>query len=816
MKNNIRQTKQFSNNFIFDSKANVLKSIKKIITKSEIENIYDFKVSDWKKDKKKILFEIEKIFSSKIIIRSSAIGEDSIEKSDAGKYLSVLNVNSNSKISVKNGIENVIKSYLKNHNFLNNQILVQTQTQNVLVSGVIFTKTLESGAPYYVINYEDGTSTDSVTKGIVSNTIKIYNKVKNNCIPYKWKKLILAIQEIEQITNSQNLDIEFAITKNGIKIFQIRPLTTTKNKTKLNGNTSIHSEIKKNQRKFQKIKQKKSKINNKIIFSNMVDWNPAEIIGNKPKIFEYSLYDELIMKKAWCQGRKLLGYDTPENYPLMINFSGHPFVNVKTSFDSFFPIKMNKKIRKKLMDYYLKKLEDNPHLHDKVEFDILFTCYDFSFDERSKELKNFGFINSEINYIKKILIEFTNEILKNTPDILSEIENSISKLNKKRLVCKTNVKSYDDKLKNAELLLKYCRNFGAIQFSAIARLAFISATLLRGLHETHDIKKEKIDNFLNSIYSPLSEFQTDLYNLKNKKITKAFFLKKYGHLRPGTYDITVSRYDHMPEFLEDLMLMDTKLPIKTSESMNYSKIENIIKTNNLNFHQHEFFEFVKKTISLREIIKFEFTKSLSDLIELIADAGNILGFSRQDLSYLSICDIFKYNTMTKNELKKSWKNKIQKNQYYQEISEQIQLPPIIFSKDDFQIIEHYDAKPNYITNKKIISNTLFVDNLKNISNIESKIVLIENADPGFDWIFSKKPSALITKFGGIASHMAIRCAELGLPAAIGCGELLFDKLKISSKINLDCKNNNIVILEYKQKNDFSEEKTILKSLGYIK
>ena len=204
------------------------------------------------------------------------------------------------------------------------------------------------------------------------------------------------------------------------------------------------------------------------------------------------------------------------------------------------------------------------------------------------------------------------------------------------------------------------------------------------------------------------------------------------------------------------------------------------------------------------------------IIELIADAGKVLGFSRDELSYLTIDDIFKYKIMKKNELKKLWKDKIKRNQQNQKIIEHIQLPPIIFSKNDFEIIEHYIAKPNYITNKKITSNSLFIDNLKNFSKIESKIVIIENADPGFDWIFSNKPSGLITKFGGIASHMAIRCAELGLPAAIGCGEILFDKLKISSKITLDCRNNDILILEYKQKNDFSEEKKLLKSLGYIK
>ena len=57
---------------------------------------------------------------------------------------------------------------------------------------------------------------------------------------------------------------------------------------------------------------------------------------------------------------------------------------------------------------------------------------------------------------------------------------------------------------------------------------------------------------MNSISTPVSEFQNDLFNLKNKTITKNNFLKKYGHLRPGTYDITVNRYDKTPEFLKNL------------------------------------------------------------------------------------------------------------------------------------------------------------------------------------------------------------------------------------------------------------------------
>jgi len=68
--------------------------------------------------------------------------------------------------------------------------------------------------------------------------------------------------------------------------------------------------------------------------------------------------------------------------------------------------------------------------------------------------------------------------------------------------------------------------------------------------------------------------------------------------------------------------------------------------------------------------------------------------------------------------------------------------------------------------------------------------LLENGDPGYDWIFTKNIAGLITKYGGVASHMSIRCAEFGLPAAIGCGSL-FDKLKNSSSILLDCEGNKI-------------------------
>ena len=108
-----------------------------------------------------------------------------------------------------------------------------------------------------------------------------------------------------------------------------------------------------------------------------------------------------------------------------------------------------------------------------------------------------------------------------------------------------------------------------------------------------------------------------------------------------------------------------------------------------------------------------------------------------------------------------------------------------------------DVHPNFITSKTVRAELSFLSLKKPDQNhtLKNKIVLIENADPGYDWIFSHDIAGLITKYGGIASHMSIRAAEFGLPSAIGCGESIFDQLLAASKIELNCAAQQINTLE---------------------
>jgi hypothetical protein len=46
--------------------------------------------------------------------------------------------------------------------------------------------------------------------------------------------------------------------------------------------------------------------------------------------------------------------------------------------------------------------------------------------------------------------------------------------------------------------------------------------------------------------------------------------------------------------------------------------------------------------------------------------------------------------------------------------------------------------------------------------------------------------------------------------------MLYDKLIQSSKVRLDCVNEQIMILEHEIEDEYIEEKKVLRSLGYIK
>ena len=80
-------------------------------------------------------------------------------------------------------------------------------------------------------------------------------------------------------------------------------------------------------------------------------------------------------------------------------------------------------------------------------------------------------------------------------------------------------------------------------------------------------------------------------------------------------------------------------------------------------------------------------------------------------------------------------------------------------------------------------------------SLSGRIVLLPNADPGYDWIFSRGIAGFITAYGGMNSHMAVRACELGLPAVIGAGEPLFNSWSKARRLRIDCLNRQVQVLQ---------------------
>ena len=156
-------------NFFFrSSKADVINKLSKNKNlKFNIPQTYSFTLREWHNNKKKIISNIQIKFRRNkfIAIRSSSKSEDNLKSSNAGKFLSFLNISIKDKKKIAEKIKKVIKSY-KNLKNLNDQVFIQEMIGNVSISGVVFTKDIETGLNYYVVNYDDITGkTDTVTSG---------------------------------------------------------------------------------------------------------------------------------------------------------------------------------------------------------------------------------------------------------------------------------------------------------------------------------------------------------------------------------------------------------------------------------------------------------------------------------------------------------------------------------------------------------------------------------------------------------------------------------------------------------------------------
>ena len=266
------------------------------------------------------------------------------------------------------------------------EVIIQVMVQDTTMSGVIFTHDLNTGAPYYVINYDDKSGlTDTVTSGggeYSNRTLYVHRNSINKLRSERFTKLLQAVQELEQVMESQFLDIEFALGKDLTPyLLQVRAITTQPN-----WNRAVTKRIDATLKGVQafvteRFKKLKDVYGEPTLLGQMPDWNPVEMIGRAPRALATTLYQTLITDHAWSSARENMGYAVPTGQPLMVSLAGQPFIDTRLSFHSYLPNTLSPTIAEKVVNHWLDHLRESPELHDKVEFEVAITTFSFDIDE---------------------------------------------------------------------------------------------------------------------------------------------------------------------------------------------------------------------------------------------------------------------------------------------------------------------------------------------------------------------------------------------------------------------------------------------------
>lgn len=776
-----------NSSYQFLTKANTLQYLYGKLQYSEVLESLLFSVKDFFENSARIVENVKALFEGKtIIVRSSAKEEDNKNGSLAGHFKSVLDINSSDKKQIKKAIHIVISSYKKESsitpNFLNQQIFIQRQIlpYEIDISGVAFSYDPHSQAPYYFVSYDNQGSTNAVTSGEYSKAIYLHKDYNMQCS--YWVGLVKGLREIESLLGNEQLDIEFAILKNGkIVIFQVRELVTES----MCLSVDEYNDLVK--RTFGAIKDVSD------IYSDMSFWNPAEMIGCSPHPLDYSLYNALLMCTAWNEGIVRMGYSQCDG-GLMIKVGNHPYISLKNTIRGLLPSKISKSIADSLERYYLTRIKQCPDIHDKVEFELIYNCAYVGFEDEIEKTFASLISREEQDVLKKELLSLTRNAIHQYNCNLEVDMEELNLLHDEQEQFQNELNSENVSL--LKLQQGICRHLNAIkthisaQFAYHARNAFISRKLMDSVVKVHHLSDTIENEFIASIPTVVSEFMREM---QDELISDDMLNNKYGHIRNSTYDLLSKKYSTIGI---NKLRGGTNI-LETTAAEDFSLLINpIVALLESDFSQVE--TYLKKTLQMRELLKFEYAHAVSILLDAIEKMAITLDITIEDMVYSTIDNLVEADFLSSvKQARDTIMGQILGNKRNYESNLGLICPAVISSVNDCYAVKMFNDRPNFVTNNSVSAEVIYcpdsiLNDKVNELDLNGKILLVEKAEPGNDWIFSKyKIAGIIAKYGGAASHMAIRCLEQDIPAALGCGEKIFRFVQSCRFVFLDCKKGEI-------------------------
>ena len=427
------------------------------------------------------------------------------------------------------------------------------------------------------------------------------------------------------------------------------------------------------------------------------------------------------------------------------------------------------------------------------------TCLAPGFGNWEQRLRVDGsFSDEDVMALRAALRGITMNALDRYESDLAEIENLSDRFE--------SIQSDTDiaPIERARILLDDCQQLGTLPFAHLARCGFIAVTLLREAETCGIISNTAIESFFSTLRTVGHRLTADARATAYGEMSWDFFVSRYGHLRPGTYDITSPRYDADPNCFLRPLVEHARVAVVKKDNLNPWHVERasfvtaLIELG-LAVDLDGVESFLRKTIEGREYAKFIFTRNLSAALESIAEAGAHYGMGREDLAKVPLDIIFSLNLEARSDedIKKELQRCAKEGAYQESLASACELPVLITKEIDLDTFIIRADQPNFIGSGSISAACIHLQTQSASEQLEllDKIVVIPQADPGYDWLFGQGIAGLVTQYGGANSHMAIRAAEFGLPAVIGIGEQRYRELAVARMLELSPSNRVLRVIQ---------------------
>lgn len=788
---------------VFRGKAQTLENLAPLSRKAAVLPLVRFTIAEWRRSRVPLLARIRETLGERLLlVRSSTTSEDALAGSAAGKFRSVLDVDGRDEKSVSAAIDDVIASYATDGRAADEQdeVLVQPQLSNLVASGVLLTRDPQTGAPYFVLELDESSGrSDIVTSGAAGTVTTSYiawSAAAVAPLPAAARQAIDVGQELVSLAHLDALDIEFGIDRSGVcHLFQARPLAVAARASAVSDHDLL--DMVEHARTFVADRMRPSPrlAGASTVLGTMPDWNPAEMIGSAPRPLALSLYQALIGDASFAEARARLGYRDVTPEALVLAVGGKPYVDVRVSLNSLLPAGIDEAVAGFWTDACLDRLRREPALHDKLEFEVAITCLTPDWPAHAKRIAEAGIDAMAQRQFESLLRQLTGSIIAGQVEPVVRQRASLDQLAKRRQqILAARAEDIPGLGRQVRHLLDDCRRLGIVPFSILARYAFVAMAFLRGLRATGAIDAADYDHFLHAIPTVSSAIAADLRQFADGAVGQDVLISRYGHLRPNSYEITSPNYAARPEQYLRAPARHASVAGSAQDPIDIllgrrHAIEAAIAELDLAIDVPTLARFIVDSIAGREHAKFEFMKNLDAALESIATLGDRLDLSREQLSFIPIDEFRRLETDSVTQAIRSHLRRISAfNEKRWSVTATLRLPDLLREPQDVVSFRREEWRANFITRKHVISAPVWLDEAPSGTPLDGAIVMIRAADPGFDWIFGHPIAGMVTQYGGVASHMAIRAAEFALPAAIGCGGGVFETLRGATKIELDCAN----------------------------